>query len=119
MPLPNSRLFAAGAVIGFLAAGTTAFADPVTNPSTGSEQSVSVPHAEPGNNPAQHSPQRERMEAQGSHLSAPPQLGRDTGSASMPSVSPTNESGPHSDVTSPLGVVPQSNEGALRQPGSR
>jgi hypothetical protein len=119
MPFPFYRLFAAAAVISSLVVAGSASADPVTVPNTGSEQSVSVPHAEPGNDPAQHTPQGERMEAQGPHLSAPPQLGRDTGSASMPRIAPTNEGGPHSDVTSPSGVVPQSNEGAPRQPGSR
>jgi hypothetical protein len=113
------RLFAAAAVISLLVAGTAAIADPVTNPITGSEQSVSVPHAEPGNDPARHTPQGERTEAQGPHLAAPPQLGRDTGSANTPRIAPMNEASPHSDVISPAGVVPQSNEGAPRQPGSR
>lgn len=119
MLIPYYRLVAAAAVIGSLVAAGAASADPVTVPNTGSEQSVSVPHADPGNDPARHTPQGERMETQGPHLSAPPQLGRDTGSASMPRFAPTNEDGPHSDVTSPPGVVPQSNEGAPRQPGSR
>lgn len=119
MTFPYHRLLSATAVIGFLVVGTAAFADPVTNPTTGSEQSVSVPHAEPGNDPARHTPQGERMGAQGPHLSAPPQLDRDTGSAQAPRIAPMNEGSPHSDVTSPAGVVPQSNEGAPRPPGSR
>jgi len=119
MSLPSYRLFKAAAVFGSLVAGTAALADPVTVPITGSEQSVSVPHAEPGTDPGQHTPRGERREAQGSHLSAPSQLGRDTGSASMPRIAPMNEDTPHSDVSSPPGVVPQSNEGAPRPPGSR
>ena len=117
MPSRPYRLLAAAAVIGSVFAGTAAFADPVTNPITGSEQSVSVPHAEPGNAPSRHTPQGDRLQAQGPHLSAAPPLGRDTGSASEPRFAPTNEAGPHSDVTSPSGIVPQSAEGAPRQPG--
>lgn len=114
MPSPSRRLFAAAVGLGLLLGTASANADAVPNPVTGSEQSVSVPHAEPGNYPARHTAFGELAQPQASHLSAPPLLGPDTGSAASPRIAETGEAGPHSDVTSPGGFTPQSNEGAPR-----
>ena len=87
---------------------TPALADSVTVPNTGSEQGVSVPHADPGNDPGVHTPQGERNEAQGPHLTAQPLLGRDTGSTASPRfAAPTSEAAPHTDVQSSPALVPQ------------
>lgn len=97
-----------------------ALADPTTVPTTGSEQGVSAPHAEPGNDPGIHTPQGERRDAQAPHLTSPPLAGRDTGSVATPRLAaPTSEAAPHEDVQSNPALVPQTGSvQGVNPPGS-
>lgn len=113
--------FAAALVFGAATAMShSAKADPVTVPNTGSEQSVYVPHAEPGNDPGVHTPQGERNEAQAPHLTSTPPLGRDTGSQAFPRfAAPTSEAAPHRDVRSDPALVPRTGSSqGVNPPGS-
>lgn len=100
--------------------GDPAHADPATVPTTGSEQGMSVPHADPGSDSGPRTPQSERSEAQGSHLTSQPLVGRDTGSAATPGfANPTSEAAPHTDVQSNPALVPQTGSAqGVNPPGS-
>lgn len=109
----------AAVLLGVLAANTARANDPRV-PTTGSAQGEIVPNALPGGGPAHASTPQ-------GHLIAP--RGQSPKVGSVQGVHPRNsipgtiglsgESQPHTDVTSPAGLIPNSNEGAPRQPGSR
>ncbi len=115
-----SRAVAAAILLGVAAQAGTALADDTRVPVTGSAQGEIVPNALPGGGPA-HARVNE------GHLVAPSGQTPVFGSAqgvqppnSLPgSTKPIGEAQPHSDVTSPAGLIPQSNEGAPRAVNSR
>lgn len=112
------RVFAAAALFGTLAAGA-AHANDTRVPTTGSQQGEIVPNALPGGGPA-------HVALPQGHLIAPSGQSPRTGSAQ--GIQPTNavpgvagisgEARPHTDVTSPRGIIPNSNQ-VPRQPNAR
>ena len=118
MQLPRYSFLAAAALLGTLAMGT-AHADDPRVPQGGSAQGEIVPNALSGGGPA-------HVQLPEGHLIAPsgatPQ-GAAQGLVPFNAVpGATGLSGevrPHSDVTSPAGVVPNSAEGAPSSPYSR
>lgn len=119
MQSSRQLLLVAAALLGLVAA-ETARADDTRVPQTGSAQGEIVPNALPDGGPP-HARVNE------GHLIAPSGQTPVAGSAqgiqppnSMPGArKPAGEAQPHSDVTSPAGLIPQSNEGAPRTLNSR
>lgn len=118
--MQSSRyFFAAAALLGIISTGA-ARADDARVPQTGSAQGEIVPNALPGGGPP-HARVNE------GHLIAPSGQTPVVGSAqgiqppnSLPGAAgPAGEAQPHSDVTSPTGLIPRSNEGAPRTLNSR
>jgi hypothetical protein len=115
-----SRVLAAAILLGVGAQAGIARANDARVPVTGSAQGEIVPNALPGGGP-RHARVNE------GHLVAPSGQTPVVGSAqgiqppnSLPGATrPIGEAQPHSDVTSPDGLIPQSNEGAPRAPNSR
>lgn len=115
-----SRVLAAAILLGVGAQAGIARADDARVSVTGSAQGEIVPNALPGGGPP-HARVNE------GHLVAPSGQTPVVGSAqgiqppnSLPGATrPIGEAQPHSDVTSPAGLTPQSNEGAPRAPNSR
>ena len=113
------RVLAAAALFGTFAVGT-AHANDTRVPTTGSQQGEIVPNALPGGGPA-------HVALPLGHLIAPSAQSPQTGSAqgiqpanAIPGVAGVSgEARPHTDVTSPKGLVPRSNEGSPRQPDMR
>lgn len=113
------HLLGTAVFLGTLAIGT-AHANDARVPPTGSAQGEIVPNALPGGGPT-------HVRIPEGHLIAPSDQSPRVGSAqgiqppnSVPgAMASTGEAQPHSDVTSPAGLVPNSSEGAPRQPGSR
>jgi len=111
------RVLATATLLGALAVNTAHANDPRV-PTTGSQQGEIVPNALPGGGPAHASIPE-------GHLIAPsgqsPQVGSAQGiqpSNSVPGMRGlSDEAQPHADVTSPAGLVPNSNQ-TPRQPGS-
>lgn len=118
MQRPRYSFLAAAALLGTLVVGTANAADPRV-PQGGSAQGEIVPNALPGGGPA-------HVQLPEGHLIAPsgvvPQ-GSAQGLVPLNAVPGatglSGEARPHSDVTSPAGVVPNSAEGAPRSFHSR
>ena len=118
MQLPRYSFLAAAALLGALAVGTTRADDPRV-PQGGSAQGEIVPNALPGGGPA-------HTQLPEGHLIAPsgavPQ-GSAQGLVPLNAVPGatglSGEARPHSDVTSPIGLVPNSAEGAPRSSNPR
>ena len=114
------RVLALTILLGAAAQSGIARADDARVPVTGSAQGEIVPNALPGGGPP-HARVNE------GHLIAPSGQTPVVGSAqgiqppnSLPGATqPNGEAQPHSDVTSPAGLVPRSNEGAPRTANSR
>lgn len=112
------RVLAAAVLFGALATGA-ARANDARVPLTGSSQGEIVPNALPGGGLA-------HVAVPEGHLVAPSGQSPRVGSAqgiqppnSVPgAMASSGEAQPHSDVTSPTGLVPNSNR-APRQPGAR
>ncbi len=112
------RILAAAVLFGTFAV-STARANDTRVPTTGSQQGEIVPNALPGGGPA-------HVALPQGHLIAPSGQSPRTGSAQ--GIQPTNavpgvagvsgEARPHTDVTSPTGLIPNSNQ-VPRQPNSR
>ena len=119
MQSSNRTFLVAAALLASIAAGS-AWADDARVPVTGAAQGEIVPNALPGGGPP-HTRVNE------GHLVAPSGQTPLVGSAqgieppnSLPGATrPIGEAQPHSDVTSPAGLVPRSNEGAPRSLNSR
>jgi len=118
MYIPHHCTLAAAAVLGFLSVGV-AYANDTRVPQTGSQQGEIVPNALPGGE-APHA------RLPGGHVIAPsginPQVGSQAG-VQTPNAVPgstrlTGEAQPHTDVTSPPGIVPQASEAGPNSPGS-
>lgn len=115
-----SRVLAAAILVGVGAQAGIARADDARVPVTGSAQGEIVPNALPGGGP----PHARINEG---HLVAPSGQTPVVGSAqgiqapnSLPGATRAiGEAQPHSDVTSPAGLIPRSNEGVPRVPNSR
>lgn len=114
MQSTRCRVLAAAALFGILAAGTVR-ADDTRVPTTGSAQGEIVPNALPGGGPA-------HTRLPKGHMIAPSGQAPDVGSSrgiqppnSPPGATALNgEAQPHSDVVSPAGLIPNSNEGVPR-----
>lgn len=113
------RVLAVAILLGTLAAGT-ARANDARVPTTGSAQGEIVPNALPGGGPAHVSIPEGHLIAPSGQLSRYGSAQGIQPSNSIPgAMALSDEAQPHSDVTSPAGLIPNSNEGAPRQPGSR
>lgn len=112
------RLLAAafGGVLAF----SSAYADDSRAPVTGSEQGEIVPNALPGKEAAHaRIPEGHFVVTSGMNPLTGSAQGVESPNSVPDSRAAIGETQPHSDVTSPAGVVPNSNEGAPGQPLTR